>query len=77
MLVSVWFGYRVEPNHNSPVQLTYVFLPLAVISTLIPHKKKSVVRLVTSAMIAGNTACFITAAIAGLFYQSNVDTTNV
>ncbi len=49
------------------------FLHLAVIGTLIPHKKKAVIRLVTSAMIAGNTACFITAAIAGLFYQSNPD----
>ena len=66
---------RVKPSHISSVRLTCVFLPLAVISTLIPHKKKAVVRLVTSAMIAGNTACFITAAIAGLFYQSNIDNT--
>ncbi|KAL7546782.1 hypothetical protein ACHAWF_010114 [Thalassiosira exigua] len=42
----------------------------AVFGSLLPQsKKKWVPRLALSACVAGNTACFMTAAIAGLFYQ--------
>lgn len=46
---------------------------VAVLSSLTePRMKPIIVRLVTSAMIAGNTACFMTACVAGLFYTSSI-----
>ena len=43
---------------------------VAVLSSLTkPSMKPIITRLVTSAMIAGNTACFMTACVAGLFYS--------
>ncbi|EJK71558.1 hypothetical protein THAOC_06985 [Thalassiosira oceanica] len=44
----------------------------AVVGTMIPNKKHWVTKLVSSAMIAGNMACFMTAAIAGLFYTEKI-----
>merc|ERR1712151_181332 len=39
------------------------------ITPMAPNKEKSISKLALSAMVAGNTACFITACIAGLFYE--------
>jgi len=48
----------------------------AVVGTMIPNKKHWVTKLASSAMIAGNTACLMTAAIAGLFYSAEVHVNN-
>lgn len=46
---------------------------VAVLSSLTkPSMKPIITKLVTSAMIAGNTACFMTACVAGLFYSANI-----
>ncbi len=39
------------------------------LTPLAPNKAENLAKLVTSAMIAGNTACFMTASIAGIFYE--------
>ncbi len=43
---------------------------LAGLSTLAPNQEKKLAKLVVSAMIAGNTACLMTACVAGIFYES-------
>lgn len=46
---------------------------VAVLSSLTkPSMKPIITKLVTSAMIAGNTACFMTACVAGLFYSAAI-----
>ena len=45
---------------------------LGTLSKLAPKKEKSISKLVLSAMLAGNTACFMTACNAGLLYDSGV-----
>lgn len=47
-------------------------ITVAVLGTVIPARKKDITRLVTSAMFAGNTAAFMTACVAGLFYSSEI-----
>eukprot|EP00797_Seminavis_robusta_P031235 Sro672_g185080.1 family 28 member 3 (449) ;mRNA; r:30158-31504 len=47
-------------------------IQLGGLTPLAPSKAKSLTKLVLSAMIAGNTACFMTACIAGLLYDSQV-----
>jgi CNT family concentrative nucleoside transporter len=42
---------------------------VGVLSSLVPEKREVLNKLVTSAMFAGNAACFMTACIAGLFYR--------
>ena len=46
---------------------------IGVFNNLVPTKKRSVTKLAFSSMVAGNTACFMTAAIAGLFYDPSLD----
>jgi pyrimidine nucleoside transport protein len=48
-------------------------ITVAVLGTLMPpERKKDITKLVTSAMFAGNTAAFMTACVAGLFYSAEV-----
>nr|AKN21616.1 slc28a-1 [Schmidtea mediterranea] len=42
---------------------------LSSLSTMIPHRRPDLSKLIVRAMIAGNIACFLTACIAGLFYK--------
>jgi nucleoside transporter len=53
--------------------ISSIGVTVGVLSSLVPGKKKVIIKLVTSAMIAGNTACFMTACIAGLFYDASLD----
>ena len=41
-----------------------------VLCTVAPEQGPKLAKLVVSAMIAGNTACLMTACIAGIFYES-------
>ena len=46
-----------------------IAVTVGILSTLMPRSKKAnILRLVVSAMISGNTVCFMTACVAGLFY---------
>ncbi|KAL3931744.1 MAG: hypothetical protein SGARI_004132 [Bacillariaceae sp.] len=42
---------------------------LGTLNTLAPNQSKRLAKIVLSAMIAGNTACIMTACIAGIFYE--------
>ena len=44
-------------------------IQLGGLTPLAPTKARNLAQLVTSAMIAGNTACIMTACIAGIFYE--------
>lgn len=46
-------------------------IQLGGLTPLAPNKGGSLAKLVFSAMIAGNTACLMTACIAGIFYEEN------
>lgn len=46
-------------------------IQLGGLTPLAPNKAGSLAKLVFSAMIAGNTACLMTACIAGIFYEGN------
>ncbi|XP_041367797.1 solute carrier family 28 member 3-like isoform X2 [Gigantopelta aegis] len=48
---------------------------LGALSTLAPKRKPEMSRIILRAMIAGNIACFMTACIAGLFFQEFQDGT--
>ncbi len=53
--------------------ISSIGVSVAVLSSLTEPKMKPIItKLVTSAMIAGNTACFMTACVAGLFYSSSI-----
>uniref|UniRef100_A0A7S1VSV7 Sodium/nucleoside cotransporter n=1 Tax=Grammatophora oceanica TaxID=210454 RepID=A0A7S1VSV7_9STRA len=45
-------------------------IQLGGLTPLAPNQGKKLAKLVFSAMIAGNTACFMTACIAGIFYEA-------
>ncbi|XP_033762017.1 solute carrier family 28 member 3-like isoform X2 [Pecten maximus] len=45
---------------------------LGALGAMAPTRKSDLSRLVVTAMIAGNVACFMTASIAGLFYEGNL-----
>lgn len=47
-------------------------ITVAVLGTIMPERKSDITKLVTSAMFAGNTAAFMTACVAGLFYSPEV-----
>ena len=66
-------GVMIQEGNISPRAITIATIALcgfsnlgsigiqsAVLGTLIPHKKRWVTKLVSSACIAGNTACFLT-----------------
>jgi CNT family concentrative nucleoside transporter len=46
-----------------------VGIQLGGLTPLAPNQGKKLAKLVLSAMVAGNTACFVTACIAGIFYE--------
>jgi len=46
-------------------------IQLGAFCSLAPNKSKNLAKLAFSAMIAGNTACLMTACIAGIFYKGN------
>ena len=68
-------------DHKSVVIATYALcgfsnfgsigITLGGLTPLAPNKKSSLTKLVVSAMVASNLACFMTAAIAGLLYDSS------
>jgi CNT family concentrative nucleoside transporter len=50
---------------------------LGALTPMAPGKAKSLSKLALSAMIAGNTACRLTGATAGLMYDANVDSSSI
>ena len=51
--------------------LSSIGIQLGGLTPLAPNQGKKLAKLGFSAMVAGNTACFMTACIAGIFYEEN------
>ncbi|BFY97092.1 hypothetical protein BsWGS_00132 [Bradybaena similaris] len=51
--------------------LSSMGVQLGALGAMAPHRKSDMSKIVFRAMVAGNIACFVTACIAGLFYQDD------
>ena len=56
--------------------LSSIGIQLGGLTPLAPNQGKKLAKLGFSAMIAGNTACFMTACIAGIFYEEGAQVPN-